>query len=93
VADNWLNAYLVASVRRNLCTRIYCTTCGATEFRRGLLHAVATAKNQPPSQIYNLQAAISVAEALADTRPSDADAIQLEEAGRLRRVRRLPRDW
>jgi hypothetical protein len=82
VTYNWLHEYLGASVRRNLCTRIYCTTCGATEFRHGLLQAVAMATNQPPSHTYNQGAAVSLAQALADMRPSDADAIQLENAGR-----------
>ncbi len=82
MTGNWLHAYLVAAVGRNLCTRIHCTTCGATEFRHGLLRALATATNRPPSRTYTPQVAVDVARALADTRPSDAEAIQLEEAGR-----------
>lgn len=82
MTENWLHAYLVASVRRDLCTRIHCTTCGATEFRHGLLRALATATSQPPSRTYTQQVAVDVAQALADMRPSDAEARQLEEAGR-----------
>lgn len=36
MTTNWLHAYLIESVRRNLCTKIHCTTCGAMEFRRGM---------------------------------------------------------
>ena len=38
---NWLQAYLIESIDKRLCTSIYCTTCGAQEFRHGLLDAVA----------------------------------------------------
>lgn len=82
MTENWLHAYLVASVGRNLCTRIHCTTCGATEFRQGLLRALATATQRPPSRAYTPQVAIDLARALADARFSDAEAAQLEEAGR-----------
>jgi hypothetical protein len=36
----WLKEYLEDAVRRPLCTRIACTTCGAQEFRRGLNTAI-----------------------------------------------------
>src|SRR5262249_59475481 len=39
----WLQDYLVDAVAKNLCTKIRCTTCGALEFRRGLLKAAAKA--------------------------------------------------
>ena len=34
---DWLQQFISAAVRRNLCTRIFCTTCGAHEFRSGLM--------------------------------------------------------
>lgn len=37
---NWLQSYLADAVRRKLCTKINCSTCGATEFRRGLIAAL-----------------------------------------------------
>jgi len=33
----WLQQFISAALRRNLCTRIGCTTCGAREFRSGLM--------------------------------------------------------
>jgi hypothetical protein len=38
---NWLWIYLRLASQR--CVRIYCTTCGAMPFRRGLLRAVGRA--------------------------------------------------
>lgn len=37
--DNWLQRYLADAIKRNLCTRIRCTTCGTMEFWDGLLAA------------------------------------------------------
>ncbi len=34
---DWLQRFISAALRRNLCTRIGCTTCGAHEFRSGLM--------------------------------------------------------
>ena len=34
---DWLQRFISAALRRNLCTRIGCTTCGAGEFRSGLM--------------------------------------------------------
>ena len=34
---DWLQQFISAAVGRNLCTRIGCTTCGAHEFRAGLM--------------------------------------------------------
>ena len=33
---DWLQRFIVDARRRNLCTEIFCTTCGAWEFRSGL---------------------------------------------------------
>ena len=43
VASNWLHSYLIDSRERNLCTQVFCTTCGALEFRVGVYRALATA--------------------------------------------------
>ncbi|HUU25096.1 MAG TPA: hypothetical protein VMW68_05970 [Methyloceanibacter sp.] len=34
---NWIAAFLEGAATANLCTRIHCTTCGAIDFRRGLI--------------------------------------------------------
>lgn len=39
----WLHRYVQDAVRRKLCTKVYCTTCGSTEFRDGWRAALAWA--------------------------------------------------
>ena len=38
---NWLERYLLDCIQRNVCTKGGCTTCGAREFRAGLLAEAA----------------------------------------------------
>lgn len=44
---NWLRAFLDDAVRRRLCCRIGCTTCGAMDFRRGVVRAASAATGAP----------------------------------------------
>ena len=46
--NTWLQLYLIESVRENRCTRVHCSTCGATQFRRGLLDALAKETGRGP---------------------------------------------
>jgi hypothetical protein len=62
--DNWLQRYIAESVSRNLCTKILCTTCGATEFRQGLLAALATSSGQETVRRMGPGHAIAMAKAL-----------------------------
>jgi len=82
VTENWLHSYLIDSVQRNLCTRIYCTTCGAMEFRQGVFHALAKATNKPPSAIRDRESTVEIAQVLAAVHPSSADIGRLENAAR-----------
>ena len=66
---NWLQAYLVESIRKKWCVSIYCTTCGAHEFRNGLLDAVARATDQPRPRLLDGKSARAIAEALARVEP------------------------
>lgn len=77
----WLQAYLVGTIRRNLCTRIYCTTCGAREFRNGLLHAVSDATGAAQLRLDRVAAA-EIASALAEFSPQDLPRHTAEEAVR-----------
>lgn len=45
---SWLSAYLQLAQERRYCTRIYCTTCGARDFRQGLVRATHRAMGKPP---------------------------------------------
>ncbi len=82
MTTNWLQAYLVEAVRKKLCTTIYCTTCGAMDFRRGVLDALTGATSQPPRQHLDRETAIEIARALAGIKP-DGNALRpLDDAVR-----------
>jgi hypothetical protein len=70
---NWLEQFLVQSIRQNLCTRVVCTTCGAREFRDRLRNALANqlGESKPDAATYGL---IEIARALANVQPDFADA-------------------
>ena len=60
----WLKQYLEESNRRSLCTKIRCTTCGASEFRRGLLRAYAAATSHAQTETLDYETALGIANAL-----------------------------
>src|SRR6267142_4738533 len=64
MTDNWLQLYLLEAVRRNLCTRIRCTTCLAHECRYDVLTAWANATGQPVRQDFDHAALIEITMAL-----------------------------
>jgi hypothetical protein len=73
MTTNWLQTYLVEAVRRNLCTQIYCTTCGAMEFRRGVLVALTEATGWGPRQEWDREGAIEIMRALTTVTPDGTD--------------------
>ncbi len=80
--ENWLHSYLLESVRRNMCVNIACTTCGANEFRRGVLNALVRYAGNLPSQHFDYLSAMEVANVLSEVEPSERDAWKLEGAVR-----------
>lgn len=78
----WLEHYLCESIRKDLCTKIGCTTCGAQEFRRGLLIAVAQARGGIPAARMDLNTARELVRALADVIPAEDQLEKLKEAVR-----------
>jgi hypothetical protein len=70
---NWLQPYLSESVRRNLCTKVVCTTCGAREFRTGLLAATAGEIKRDPLIRLDLESAIAIGRALGRVEFDDSD--------------------
>jgi hypothetical protein len=66
VTSKWLEAYLAEAVRKKLCTKIHCTTCGALEFRRGVLDALSIATGRQPLQRLDRESVIEIAKALAE---------------------------
>lgn len=82
MTTNWLHAYLVESVRRDRCTKINCATCGAMEFRRGVLDALSEATEPGPRKTLDREAVIEIARALADITPEGSDSPNLVPAVR-----------
>lgn len=69
---NWLQRFLFESTgEKPLCTKIYCTTCGALPFRRGLLAALAAATGTEPKKAFEWAEVQSIAKALASVRPPE----------------------
>ena len=66
MTSNWLENYFADAVGRKLCTRIVCTTCGALEFRQGVLTALSVAKGQRPLQRIDRANSIEIATGLAE---------------------------
>lgn len=81
--EDWLQTYLLESVRKNLCTQIFCTTCGAMDFRRGLLIALARATDQQPVPQIDHESALAIAAALARVRAAEGEQRKLEDAVQL----------
>jgi hypothetical protein len=79
---NWLSRYLQESVDRKICTRIYCTACGAMTFRTGVLRALAAETGQPIGSHYDVKQATTIARALAEVAPTPFEAQRFEAAVR-----------
>lgn len=80
-SDNWLQPFLEDSVKRGLCTTIFCTTCGAREFRSGLANAAAMAlRNRTEVQT---EVAREIARALTEVKLVGSEPRKMESAVRL----------
>ena len=81
--ENWLYTYISDAINRNLCTMIHCTTCGAKEFRLGLLDALSKAAGKQIVPLYNPENSVAIAAELARLpgdkahEPGFEDAVQL----------------
>lgn len=78
---NWLQRYLEEAVKRKLCTQIHCTTCGAMEFRKGLLEELRQATGHELGLMFG--GASALAHALAGVKPKDMAIRELDHAVRL----------
>jgi hypothetical protein len=70
MTPNWLETYLVEAVSRNVCIKIHCTTCGALEFRRGVLSALSMATGKPLRQHFDRESNFEIAKVLAEVEPA-----------------------
>src|SRR5262249_32498723 len=80
---NWLQDCLVQAVEKNLCTQIGCTTCGALEFRRGLLKAAARDSPTGSPETLDSASASVILESLARVTPPVRLQREIEDAVRL----------
>jgi hypothetical protein len=81
---NWLGIYLFDCIQRNVCTKIGCTTCGAREFRDGLLAGAARQMQRLHLRRLAPDSASVIAQALAGIGPpDDAPVDSFESAVRL----------
>jgi hypothetical protein len=69
----WLERYIENAVRRDLCTKIGCTTCGASEFRKGITRRFATHAPGRDLLVLDEDSAMAVATALAGLHPNSED--------------------
>ena len=82
MTSKWLEAYLAEAVRKKLCTKIHCTTCGALEFRRGVLDALSIATGRQPLQRLDRESVIEIAKALAEVSRNHDTPGAMEDAVR-----------
>jgi hypothetical protein len=82
VQGSWLQAYLADAVARKVCVTIHCTTCGAQEFRRGLLQQLAVHGGEPGSRGLSPNLAHMLVLALATVEPVKQYEKEWEEAMR-----------
>jgi len=69
VEGDWLQEYLEEAVRRHLCTKIGCTTCGAAEFRDGLSARLREHSEQKEWPVFNQEHGVALLKALAQVTP------------------------
>lgn len=81
--EDWLSLSLLDAVRRNLRTKIMCTTCGALEFRTGLMVGLERAASRPPRAEMGLDDAHAIGRALARVDAPVGEASKMEAAVRL----------
>lgn len=82
MTENWLQSYLVESVRRNLCTQIGCTTCVAHEFRLSVLRAWGVATGRTHGQGFDRESIDGITRALAEVHPIPNESRKFEDAVR-----------
>jgi len=63
--ERWLERYIEEAVANKLCTSISCTTCGAMDFRKGLLRALSHPPAHRTSSRMDAIQARAIASALA----------------------------
>lgn len=77
---NWLHEYLDGAVRSNICTEIHCSTCGAKQFRQGLLDQVQIQTGIRVAGRLTTAEALALGEALGGVKAEFSDLAKAKEA-------------
>ena len=80
INPNWLHEYLDGAVRTDICTKIHCTTCGAEQFRLGLLRQIQMRTGIRTAGRLTAESALAVGEALAGLQADFSNPTKAEEA-------------
>jgi hypothetical protein len=76
--DNWLQSYLTEALEKKYCIRAHCTTCGASEFKRGLLDALARASGEQQKLEFDGESILAIGRALAQVSPDLNERMSFE---------------
>lgn len=83
MSKSWLRDYLDKAVAERLCTKPWCTTCGATPFRKGLLAALGQVSETSVGRWLDEPSGREILVGLAHvTNPAGPKAAAIEEAVR-----------
>ena len=81
MTDNWLQTYLIECIGKDdLCIEPFCTTCGALEFRRGVLGALEKVTGQRPNGKLDADRARSILLALKNVNPIAGKQSRIDDA-------------
>lgn len=80
---DWLHTFIEYAVRKRMCTRVGCTTCGALQFRHGVLEALSAVTGRPPRRQMSVRNARELLTALRYVGPHEAEPWEFESAVRL----------
>ena len=83
---DWLQRFIADARRRNLCTRIGCTTCGAHEFRSGLMAQLGVPESEltaVPLSPLSTDRAEGLLDLMSELKPPERDMSIYSEPMRL----------
>ncbi len=76
--SHWLLRYFEESVRRKLCTKLVCTTCGSESFRDGALAALEANTGFAAANL-DFDSAMALAKSMGELAPAGAEASTYRE--------------
>ena len=71
--SNWLEGFIAQAIEKNWCTKAYCSTCGSTDFREGILRNANELNGMPLSTPLDEVSAISIAVKLGQIKERASD--------------------